>query len=366
MASGVANADKSDRPSGGSGVDPSATAPPLTFVARWDLDKTYLRTEFETLGDLVRTAIERPDRKRSVPGAAALLRELGLTGARIHILSGSPRQMKSRLEEKLRIDRVRWDELTLKPNLGNMMRLRFRALRDQLGYKLPALLDTRTRDQLLGSDDELVSEVLVGDDAEADAFVYSLYADICAATVNRFDLERILDAGQVYSDIRTQCLDALPVLKRGPVVERILIHLDRQTPPSRFVDYGPRVVPFYNYLQAAFVLAEDGRIDGAAVLRVAQEFVVRHRFDADALARSYLDLMRRGRARGQLASVLEPGLSALDPDAPAADRLGAMCEQIAGYIAERPLGDPPPEPELDYVELARRHKGGKNRAERRR
>ena len=120
------------------------------FIARWDLDKTYLRTEFDTMRDLVRTAIERPDRKRSVPGAAALLRELGRTGARIHILSGSPRQMRGMLEEKLRIDRVRWDELTLKPNLSNMMRLRLRALRDQLGYKLPMLLETRARDQCRG------------------------------------------------------------------------------------------------------------------------------------------------------------------------------------------------------------------------
>jgi len=362
MTSSATNADRTDAPSGTS-VAPGA-ALPVEFIARWDLDKTYLRTEFDTLGDLVRTAFERPDRKRSVPGAAALLRELGRTGAHIHILSGSPRQMKSRLEEKLRIDRVRWDELTLKPNLGNMMRLRFRALRDQLGYKLPVLLGTRARDQLLGSDDELVGEVLVGDDAEADAFVYSLYADICAATVNRIELERILDAGQVYSDIRGECLDALPMLRRGPVVERILIHLDRQTPPSRFSDYGPRVVPFYNYLQAAFVLAEDGRLDGAAVLRVAQEFVVRYRFDADALARSYLDLMRRGRVQGRLQASLEAALPAFEPDA-AGDQLPGMCEQIAGYIRERPSGDPPPEPELDYVELARRHKGGRNRTERR-
>ena len=38
------------------------------FIARWDLDKTYLRTEFDTMRDLVRTAIERPDRKRSLHG----------------------------------------------------------------------------------------------------------------------------------------------------------------------------------------------------------------------------------------------------------------------------------------------------------
>ena len=121
-------------------TDAGAGSPPsggVDYVARWDLDKTYLRTDFDTLRDLVRTAIERPDRKRSVPGAAALLRELGRSGARVHILSGSPRQMRGKLEEKLAIDRVRFDELTLKPNLSNMMRGRLRALRDQLGYKLP-------------------------------------------------------------------------------------------------------------------------------------------------------------------------------------------------------------------------------------
>ena len=31
----------------------SGDTPP--FIARWDLDKTYLRTEFDTLRDLVRT-----------------------------------------------------------------------------------------------------------------------------------------------------------------------------------------------------------------------------------------------------------------------------------------------------------------------
>src|SRR5437762_8053906 len=39
----------------------------MTHIARWDLDKTYLRTEFETVRDLVRTALERPDEKRTNP-----------------------------------------------------------------------------------------------------------------------------------------------------------------------------------------------------------------------------------------------------------------------------------------------------------
>jgi hypothetical protein len=333
------------------------------FIARWDLDKTYLRTDFDTLRDLLRTAVERPDRKRSVPGAAALLRELGQTGARIHILSGSPRQMRSRLEEKLRIDRVRWNELTLKPNFSNMARLRLRALRDQLGYKLPVLLSARVADQHYGGNGALAREVLVGDDAEADAFVYSLYGDLCEGKVERAGLRKVLDAGRVYRDQAAICFDALGTLEVGPVVERILIHLDRQSPPSRFDVYGPRVVPFYNYQQAAFVLAEDGRIDAAAALRVASEFVLRHRFDADALARSYLDLMRRGHVRGALPALLEHEVRSQSAkgELRAPDELRRMCELIGKYTSQ--AGEPPPRPsgDPDYVELAKRHRGGRNR-----
>src|ERR1700689_5706004 len=89
---------------------------------------------------MVRTALERPDEKRPNPGASTLLREMLRSGVRVHILSGSPEQMRRRLEDKLRLDGITWDSFTLKPNLQNLLRLRFRALKDQLGYKLPALL----------------------------------------------------------------------------------------------------------------------------------------------------------------------------------------------------------------------------------
>ncbi len=202
-----------------------SSIPETKLVARWDLDKTYLRTEFDTVRDLIRTAVERPDRKRSVPGAAALLRELKRSGARVHILSGSPRQMRGRLEEKLAIDRVRYDELTLKPNLSNALRLRFRAMRDQLGYKLPNLLAARARDQWGAASPGALAEVLVGDDAEADAFVYSLYADVCAGVVDDKLLGRVLDKGRVYSDQAELALSSQRRIEPAPVVGRILIHL---------------------------------------------------------------------------------------------------------------------------------------------
>ena len=106
-------------------------------IARWDLDKTYLRTEFDTLRDLVKTALERPDQKRTNPGASTLLREMVRAGVRVHILSGSPEQMRRRLEDKLRLDGITWDSFTLKPNLKNVLRLRFRAVKDQARLQAP-------------------------------------------------------------------------------------------------------------------------------------------------------------------------------------------------------------------------------------
>jgi hypothetical protein len=330
------------------------------FIARWDLDKTYLRTDFDTVRDLLRTAIERPDQKRTVPGAASLLRELGRSGVETHILSGSPEQLRSRIEEKLRLDGARWASLTLKPNLQNLLRLRFRALRGQLGYKLPALL--RRRCELESQRDdagELIHEVLLGDDAEADAFVYSLYADVCAGAGRVPDeiLAAVMRRGGAYEDTVLDSVRYASYVEKGEVIERILIHLDRQSSPTDFRVYGPRVVPFYNYLQAAFVLQEDGRIPARSVLRVAQDLVTAHNFDGGSLARSYLDLSRRGHVSGRGIPDLSAAYAELVTQrrAAGASELGFMVSEL-----ERSLGELSPvivkdAAVIDYAALAGTH-----------
>jgi hypothetical protein len=328
-------------------------------IARWDLDKTYLRTEFDTLRDLVRTALERPDEKRTNPGAATLLREMVRSGISVHILSGSPEQMRRRLEDKLRLDGIKWDSFTLKPNLTNLLKLRFRAMRDQLGYKLPALLDARTRATPPALDDpDIRHETLFGDDAEADAYVYSLYADVIAGKVDDETLLRICSRGNMYEDVIESVTQSVQRMTREDAVERILIHLERQTPPDDFAAYGKRAVPFYNYFQAALVVQEDGRIPAEAVLRVAVELVVQHRFDGDALARSYLDLARRGHLRGTGASALAealedwshhdavPGLTELRQMATVLPAHAALAQST--YSATRPATP-------DYFALLEKH-----------
>ncbi|HXX67622.1 MAG TPA: hypothetical protein VEK07_10595 [Polyangiaceae bacterium] len=328
-------------------------------IARWDLDKTYLRTEFDSLRDMVKTAFERPDQKRTNPGASTLLREMVRAGIRVHILSGSPEQMRRRLEDKLRLDGVTWDSFTLKPNLQNLLRLRFRAVRDQLGYKLPALLRSRAAvtEGIEGAGPGC-RETLFGDDAEADAYVYSLYADVLAGRVTEDVLLQVLRRGRVYEDVVAEAMDAARIVEHADVVERIFIHLERQTPPDDFKAYGARVVPFYNYLQAAFALHEDERLGAESVLRVAVELVTEHRFDGDSLARSYLDLVRRGHLRGVGVDRIERALAvwlARDP-LPASRELRAMVARLPVFAAGARSTVPAPAVEIpDYVTLVRAH-----------
>jgi hypothetical protein len=322
----------------------AVTEKPPQHISRWDLDKTYLRTEFDTVRDLVRTALERADEKRTNPGAATLLRELSLAGVSIHILSGSPEQMRRRLEE------------TLKPNLKNMLRLRFRALRDQLGYKLPALLSTRT-----GAGETLsgVRESLFGDDAEADAFVYSLYADIMSGRVGPEAVQQICERGRVYEDVIEAAVLCVRMIKPEPVVEHIFIHLEQQTAPRDFHVFGTRVVPFYNYLQAAFVLHEDGRLPPASLLRVAAEMVTLHRFDGDALARSYADVAKRGHLAGTLFDAIREALPEWEKHAssPAKEEVRRMVESLEPHVETAKSNWTPPEeqPMPDYLSLVGRH-----------
>jgi hypothetical protein len=324
-------------------------------IARWDLDKTYLRTDFDTVRDLLRTAFERPDEKRTNPGASTLLREMVRAGVAVHILSGSPEQMRRRLEDKLRLDGIAWDSFTLKQNLQNVLRLRFRAVKDQLGYKLPALVNARI--SLDVGEGPPPMETLFGDDAEADAFVYSLYADVCAGRVPREVLGEVCERGRVYPDIIDDLLAAHEALTTSEVVERIFIHLERQTPPDELRVYGARAVPFYNYLQAAFGVFEDGRVTPEAVLRVAVELVVQHRFDGDALAKSYLDLARRGHLRGTRIGELTEAFEgwAQREQVPGARELGRMIERLAVHVDVARASFDAEQPPIDYVELVRAH-----------
>ena len=321
---------------------------PDQTIYRWDLDKTYLRTEFDTVRDLLRTAFEPPSRKRTVPGAAVLLREIRATGpAGIFILSGSPEQMRRVLEAKLRLDGIRWDDFTLKPSLRNLLRGRVRFLKDQVSYKLASLLTGRSVAE------PQTTEVLFGDDAEADAFIYSLYADIAAGRVGNETLMAVLERARVYRDDLPQLMDLANRVTRGDCVRRIFIHLDRLSAPDVFAEFGLRVCPFHNYFQPATVLLQDGVLGADAVVRVGADIIHQHAFSPDALLASFMDLHRRnyvGRVCGErlveAAERVEPaGYAGAAPVLRSfGDALGSRLATLHEPVFQK-------RPVIDYVDL---------------
>jgi len=332
---------------------PRQVTPPK-HVFRWDLDKTYLRTEFDSLGDLIKSAIENAADKQAYPGATALLRALRGEGHRICIVSGSPTQMRQVLAAKLALDGVEWDEFVLKDNLRNILRGRFRALRAQIPYKLPALLDSRIRSL------PAPNETLFGDDAEADAIIYCLYADILSERVTPADLARVLDAARAYPDDTDRILDLARRVPKGPVVRRMFIHLDRRSPPGGFYRYGRRLVPVFNYFQTAMVLYGDRVLTARQVLFVALEMLDSRQFELATIANSLQDLLRRGRLEREVALRLateateaaEQGALSGRSDLPPFDQIArAFADRVRQLGSAAPPQIPGDDEPLDYVKL---------------
>lgn len=304
---------------------------------RWDLDKTYLHTEFGSVRAMVRTALESATSKRNTPGSAALLRALQLHDPKSEttVVSGSPTQMRRVLEEKLALDGIRIDHFTLKDNLGNLRRGRFRAVWGQVGYKLPELLLQRT---LSAPGD---TETLFGDDAEVDAAVYTVYADAISDRITPATLREVLERGGAYGDDISRAMDALARAPRGDAVEDIFIRLDAGGPLARFDSLGSRVTPVFSWLQAALVLWRRRRLDIEGVESVARSCIDRDSLEPQNVAGLFQDAIRR-RLIGvdevgdllERAAGLEPVRDAVNASIA---RLGEPPARKHGDIAADPL-----------------------------
>lgn len=305
-------------------------------VYRWDLDKTYLQTDIDSVRGLVRSAIEPARAKRAVPGAPALLRELARERPgwrpRIFILSGSPTQMRPVLEQKLRMDGVRFDEFVLKDNLGNLKKGRLRAVRGQFGYKLPQLLRARVG---LGA---ACRESLFGDDAEVDALVYSVYADAIAGRIGPTELSRLLAAAGAYPDHIVEALAALRRVAHADAVDRIFIRLDRGRPLTLFAPLGSRVIPVTSWFEAALTLYSAGELSGDSVQRVRESVGLPDAelvgYFASVLARGFVEPSALLRLLGEVPP----------------DPMWAACERelAKGSFSYRP---PLPPPGVDYLDI---------------
>ena len=271
---------------------PPSSLPPVVFT--WDLDKTYLRSEFETLRELVRIPFEKPEDKVAVPGVAPLIRSLREVATqagrevRIYFISASPPQIAKAIKDKLALDGIEYDGIVFKNQLQHLVRGKFRNLREQVGFKLTELLKRQP------TMPPHARQVLFGDDWESDPIIYSLFADLVAGRVAPSELDEILKTIGVDPRLIADAKQLAAAIAPADLVSRIYINLERRTPPSTFRRFGPRLVPTFNYLQTAACLFQDGHLTLPAVATVAEALIGLSDYTPERLANSLADIERRG------------------------------------------------------------------------
>ena len=301
----------------------------------WDIDKTYLQSEIDSLRGLLAIPLEFAIDKRNVAGTGALLRALrrgtaprGETASNpIYFVSASPPQLRRVLERKMLLDGVEFDGITFKDQLALLRRGRVGALKEQIGYKLAALL--RNRRELPWS----VREVLFGDDSESDALIYALYGDIVAGRLRGEPLRRTLVERGVHKEDAAYIVALAAPLPERDLVELILINLENRSKPQRFAAFGRAVLPCHDTFQMALRLFELGHITRQSVLDVARVLVTRYDRHPPSLLKSAADVVARGGLG--LATLVE-----LWNDLRAADLAPDYFVVYASRLADHPV--PPP------------------------
>ena len=334
---------------------PPASQPAPPLLCRWDLDKTYLRSEFDSLRSLLRTAFEKAEDKIDVPGVAALIKAVKSTAERrgrtalVYFVSASPPQIGGAIRKKLELDGIPYDGIVFKDQLQHIRRGKLRNLREHVGFKLAELL----RGRLEAPPEAL--ELLFGDDWESDSLIYSLYADVLAGRLGTDRLAAVLRRIRVDPRLVEEILALAARAVVGDVVARIFINLERRSPPSVFRLFGSRVVPTFNYFQTAAVLGADGYLDPEDLARVGRVLVEGAGYTPRRLENSLDDLVRRGHLTGSAADALAVPLRAagvLPPAPPEPGRWRRAVLALRRFPRRRPaaLGTPPPAESrpLDY------------------
>jgi hypothetical protein len=260
-------------------------------VLIWDLDKTYLQTHYDSLRDLVRTALEKAADKRAYPGAAILLRALRRTPRGTvrptYFVSASPPQLRDVITAKFVIDGVEVDGIYFKDNLKNLRPGRTERLREQIGYKLLALVDLRRRLP------EGAVEVMFGDDAESDPRAYTLYSAIIERRLAGKPLiEELIHRG-VFADEAVRIAWRARQIPARRSIERVFIQVHRTLDLSTLRQVSERIVPTRNYFQTALALHSEGRLGVETVAAVGDELLTEGGFDLFQLGESFRDLVER-------------------------------------------------------------------------
>ena len=233
-----------------------------------DIDKTYLETQFSSLIDIAKIALEQARDKVTAAGATEMLLALrwgdqnsplpkdGRTNypRPLHFLSSSPPQLRKTLTEKLCHDGLDWTSDTLKDQAYNLKKGRFKLLRKQVAYKTAALLT-------LFNQSEGGSYILIGDSAETDGYIYLGMKLFTEGRLSRNGFRRFIEIAEVPEVESEAILQVTNELVQTKTIPLILI---RNLNEHRLPKCSPLTDPittFQDYFQGILHCLKMGFID---------------------------------------------------------------------------------------------------------
>jgi hypothetical protein len=258
-----------------------------------DIDRTYLATRFSSLKGLARIPFEFAIDKQDIEGMVPLLKEIRRgPGAKsrltpLYFISASPVQLRPVLERKMLLDGLEFDGTTFKDWIRSVVGLRVGRLREQLGFKLTALLSGRA--ELPGR----AEEILIGDDLEQDPLAFSLYADLVSGRIEENTFYSLLTSFGVASDDAGEILAIARRLPRGSFVKRAYIRLERFTSADPFLEFFPHVIACRGAFQMAVHLWRSGSISVEGAVRISQE-LLRRGASPESLGDRLLEACKKG------------------------------------------------------------------------
>lgn len=249
-----------------------------------DLDKTYLETEFESWIKMAKIPFESPHDKITVPGASEVLELIRWGGepksslsprSGIHFVSSSPPQLRLALDGKLTLDHVEWSSDTFKNQTYNLRMARMDLLRHHIAYKTKAILDIATKLK----DGSRV--LLIGDNAEYDAFIYTGVRLYLEKRINKQGLRDWLRGAKVEDSVISQVISDDASGHGNISVAGIYIRSVPGYSGSMVSRFEGTWYQFESWMQVSWSLMEQGIIDPSALPGIIRSF---HNFHGVPLA----------------------------------------------------------------------------------
>ncbi len=284
-----------------------------------DIDKTYLETEFESVIRMARIAFEDATDKVTVSGASEVLQlarwgqlDVPLPATSefprcLHFVSSSPPQLRSVLAEKMMLDGLDWSSDTFKDQAYNLRMGRMDLLRQHVAYKSLAILN------LLAAAGPNARFVLIGDNAEQDAYIYSGIKLLADGLLSPTGYRLYLEHAGVEHDVAADLADGLP-LRNGAKVVAVLI---RNVPGYTLPESDPLsgiVQQFDNFYQAALLLMQIGVLQVENLWQLTRHFHNLHGMTQSQIIVMLTALVERVGAESELGIAATAALGRLHAD----------------------------------------------------